>query len=386
MKIKIEAAQRVPLTRIAAKFGIDPKTARKLRDAAGEPTVAVRRRRSSLDDYADWMRERLGAGVPAAQLARDLRRRGMVVPYSTVRDFARKLRPPKESLPEEVRFETPPAKQAQCDWSELGVIVENGVLFPLHVFVMVMGYSRKTFAAFATAMDELTLQRLHVAAFCYFGGVPLEMLYDNLRTVTIGRDEHFAPILQAEFEDFAALYGFKVRCAQPYRAKTKGKVERTIGFLQTSFLPGRSFDAGVAEAQRQLDDWLVEANARVHRTHGEVVDDRFAREAPLLTPLRADLQIIAKRELRKVNVEGFIEYRASRYEVPAGHRGRTVLVRDDGECVRIYAADVLLCEHQAAAGRGAVVRIDGLRPSIERRLHDLVVEYRPLALYDEVAQ
>jgi transposase len=105
MKIKVQAAQGVPLTRIAAENGIDRKTARKLRDAPAEPTVALRRRRSKLDEHEQWIAERLGAGVPAAQLARDLARRGIVVPYPTVRDFARKLRPTKTVATEEVRFE-----------------------------------------------------------------------------------------------------------------------------------------------------------------------------------------------------------------------------------------------------------------------------------------
>ena len=387
MTIKVRAAQGVPLTRIAADLGIDPKTARKLRDSAAEPTVALRRRASKLDAHTDWIRDRLVAGLPAAQLVRDLKRRGVDVAYPTLRDFARKLRPPKETPIEEVRFETPPAKQAQCDWSELGTVVENGVELPLHVFVMILGYSRKMFAAFATCMDELMLQRMHVAAFRFFKGVPYQVLYDNLRTVTVGRDERFKPILQDEFADFSALYGFEVKCARPYRPKTKGKVERAIGFIQTSFLPGRTFSS-VSDGQYQLDDWLIEANGRVHRTHGEVIDDRFAREAPLLTPLRSDLQIVAKREPRRVNAEGFVEYRASRYQIPTGNRGRTVVVRDDGEHVRIYAGSKLLCEHPAASGRGQTYSLPGrrLHPSIERDLHNLTVEQRPLAIYDEVSQ
>lgn len=386
MQIKIQDAQGVPLTRIAENLGIDRKTARKLRDADAEPTVTLRRRKSKLDDYAQWMRDRLAAGVPAAQLARDLKRRGVEVPYPTVRDFARALRPAKNPAPDEVRFETPPGKQAQCDWSELGTILDGGVALPLHVFVMVLGYSGKMFAAFATCMDELVLQRMHVAAFRFFGGVPLHVLYDNMRTVTIGRDEHFKPVLQPDFADFSALYGFEVKCAQPYRAKTKGKVERAIGFIQTSFLPGRDFTNGLLDGQRQLDEWIAEANARVHRTHGEVVDERFAREAPLLTRLRPGLSIVGTRETRRVNAEGFVEYRASRYQVPPGHRGRTVLVRDDGERVRIYAADALLCEHPTAAGRGQLVRINALQPSLQRELQSLVVERRPLTVYDEVSQ
>lgn len=386
MQVKIQAAQGVPLARIAADLGIDRKTARKLREAESEPTVTVRRRRSKLDEYADWMRERLGAGVPAAQLTRDLSARGVSIPYGTVRDFARGLRPAKDPAADEVRFETPPAKQAQCDWSTIGTVHDGGVVLPLHVFVMVLGYSGKMFAAFATSMDELTLQRLHVAAFRAFGGVPFGVLYDNMRTVTIGRDEHFRPILQSDFADFSALYGFAVKCARPYHPKTKGKVERAIGFIQTSFLPGRTFESGLADAQRQLDGWIAEANGRIHRTHGEVVDERFAREAPLLTPLRPDLAIVGVRENRRVNAEGFVEYRASRYQVPPGHRGRTVMLRDDGIRVRIFAADALLCEHPTAAGRGQSLRLITLAPSLQRELETLVVEHRPLAVYDEVSQ
>jgi transposase len=388
MTIKTRTAQGVPLSRIATELGIDPKTARKLRDADAEPTVTLRRRRSKLDDYAAWIRDRLAAGVPAAQLTRDLQRRGIAIPYPTLRDFARRLRPPTATPSEEVRFETPPAKQAQCDWSEVGIIVEGGMELPLHVFVMIMCYSRKKFAAFATSMDELTLQRMHVAAFCFFGGVPYEILYDNLRTVTIGRDAHFKPILQDEFADFSALYGFEVRCARPYRPKTKGKVERAIGFIQTSFMPGRVFD-GLDNAQLQLSGWLPEANARVHRTHGEVVDVRFAREAPLLIPLRRDLQIVAKRELRRVNAEGYVEYRASRYQMPVGNRGRTVVLRDDGEHIRIFSGDRLLCEHKAAAGRGQtrmLVPAMLLLPSAQRELNALTVEQRPLSIYDELSR
>ncbi|GAC1414888.1 MAG: hypothetical protein NVSMB64_25140 [Candidatus Velthaea sp.] len=121
----------------------------------------------------------------------------------------------------------------------------------MYVFVMVMGYSRKTFAKFTSTMDELTLQRCHAEAFAFFGGVPYSLLYDNPKTITTGRDEAAQPIWNKDFADFAARYGFQPICARPYRAKTKGKIERTIGFLRTSFFPGRTFE-DVDDAQRQF--------------------------------------------------------------------------------------------------------------------------------------
>jgi hypothetical protein len=116
---------------------------------------------------------------------------------------------------------------------------------------------------------------------------------------------------------------------------------------------------------------------------------RFAREAPLLIPLRRDLQIVAKRELRRVNAEGYVEYRASRYQMPVGNRGRTVVLRDDGEHIRIFSGDRLLCEHKAAAGRGQtrmLVPAMLLLPSAQRELNALTVEQRPLSIYDELSR
>jgi transposase len=383
MKIKVQAAQGVPLTRIAAEQGIDRKTARKLRDAPAEPGVTLRRRPSRLEGYADWIGERLGAGVPAAELVRDLARRGVLVPYPTLRDFARKLRPARDAAAVEVRFETPPAKQAQCDWAECGRMLEENITFPLYLFVMVLGYSRKTFAKFTSSMDELTLQRCHAEAFAFFGGVPYSILYDNPKTITIRRNERSEPVWNRDFEEFAARYGYRPICAAPYRAKTKGKVERTIGFLRTSFFPGRSF-VDVDDAQQQLDDWLAEANRRVHRTHGEVVDVRFAREAPLLLSLRAGMAIVSRTEQRIVDVEGFVSYGSNRYEMPPGQRGSTLLVHDNGSSLRFYDGTVLVCEHQRLHGKRRIALHRRESPNIPALLA-VAVEQRSLTEYEDVA-
>jgi transposase len=384
MKIKVQAAQGVPLARIAAEHGVDRKTARKLRDAPAEPTVTLRRRPSKLDVYADLIAERLKAGVPAAQLVRDLGRRGVVVSYPTLRDFARKLRPAKEPAEDEIRFETPPAQQAQCDWADAGRLLEQSVSFPLHLFVMVLGYSRKTYATFTSSMDELTLQRCHAEAFASYGGVPYTILYDNPKTITLRRDEHKEPVWNRDFADFAARYGFVPICAPPYRAKTKGKVERTIGFLRTSFFPGRTF-TDFDDAQRQLLEWIAESNVRVHRTHGEVVDVRFAREAPLLLPLRAGMTVISRSELRIVDAEGFISYGSNRYQMPRGQRGCSLLVVDNGSTLRFYSDDLLVCEHRRLHGKGRVA-LHGPQGSKIPALLALAVERRPLSEYDEVTR
>jgi len=141
MEIKIRTAQGEPLSRIAAELGIDRKTASKLRDAEADPNVKiVRKRASRFVEHTAFARERIGAGVPVAQIARDLARRcGMAIPYTSFWEFAVRLGADSRKANEEVRFETDPAQQAQCDWADFGEIVEDGGRRALSLFVMVSG-------------------------------------------------------------------------------------------------------------------------------------------------------------------------------------------------------------------------------------------------------
>lgn len=385
MDIKIRTAQGVPLSRVAADLGIDRKTARKLRDADADPSAAiVRTRTSRFVEHTAYVRDRLQAGVPIAQIARDVARRSReAIPYTSFWEFASKLNVAPRHLMEEMRFETAPAQQAQCDWADFGVVLEDGQVQPLALFVLLLGYSRHTFACFFTSMDGATLQRAHQDAFAAFGGVPHAILYDNMKTVTTGRDSEGRPIWQRSFADFAGRYGFRPLCARPYRAKTKGKVERTIGFIRHSFLPGRSF-ADLADANAQLAGWLLEINARRHGSHGEMVHERFACERPLLIPLRSGMPRVQRVVTRIVDAEGAISYDANVYELPRGYRGRELTVRDDGRSLHVFAGDALVYEHELLSGRGQRARRRNVVLAIAERSVAIEVVRRPLDVYEEV--
>jgi transposase len=384
LEIKIRTAQGEPLSKIAAELGIDRKTARKLRDSDVDPNVAiVRTRASRFAHHSKYVRERLTFGVPIAQIARDVARRsGETIPYTSFWEFASKLIAQRPEPVEEVRFETAPAQQAQCDWADFGDVIEDNVVQALSLFVMVLGYSRHTFACFTTSMDEGALQRAHQDAFEDFVGVPHSILYDNMRTVTSGRDGEGRPIWQRDFADFAGRYGYRPSCARPYRAKTKGKVERTIGFIRRSFLTGRTF-ANKADADAQLAVWLKEINQRRHGTHDELIHERLAHERPLLIPLRSGLPRRERVVVRVVDAEGAIIYSTNVYELPRGYRGRELTIRDDGRTLRTFAGGALIYEHELAAGRGERIRRRELvAPALERNAP--TVPQRSLAVYDEL--
>jgi transposase len=182
-----------------------------------------------------------------------------------------------------IRFETPAGRQAQVDFAH--------VRFPWgmrYALLVVLGYSRLLWCRFFARQDMATLFDGLEDAFRYFGGVPQELLFDQMKAV-ITRDlrlEGGALIRNLEFLRFAHHWGFTPRACRPYRAQTKGKVERPVRYLRGNFVYGRTF-LHDADLDQQRQSWLERvANVRVHATTQERPRDRFDRdERFLLQPL-----------------------------------------------------------------------------------------------------
>lgn len=139
------------------------------------------------------------------------------------------------------------------------------------------GYSRLLWLKFYTNQDMRTLFAGLEEAFAFFGGVPRELLFDQMASVITRdlRSQGGKLIENAEFLRFAAHWGFRVRACRPYRAKTKGKVERPIRYLRESFVYGRDFVSD-EDLNTQAEQWLTRtANARLHRTTGQKPAERF---------------------------------------------------------------------------------------------------------------
>jgi len=238
---------------------------------------------TKLDVYKPIIEARLTKypALSAVRLFAECRADGYTGSLTQLKVFVRRVRPRPIDEPI-IRFETAPGHQAQVDFAE--VKVPWGKRYAL---VVVLGYSRLLWVRFVVRQDMQTLIRGLEAAFTDFGGVPHELLFDQMRAV-ITRDERLTggPLVRnTEFLRFAAHWGFVARACRPYRAQTKGKVERPIRYLRDSFLYGREFlgDGQLADEGAQ---WLEGvANARVHGTTKAVPRERFElEERALLQP------------------------------------------------------------------------------------------------------
>jgi transposase len=263
---------------------------------------------TKLSPFDDYLRGRQAAAhpawIPASVLLREIVALGYTGSHSQLRAYMHGLKP---ALPVDpaVRFETAPGEQMQVDWVEF----RKG-RNPLYAFCATLGYSRVSFVEFVTDMKVETLIACHQHAFEAFGGITQRILYDNMKTVVIERDASGAGAhrFHAGFLDYAHHCGFVIKLCRPYRAKTKGKVERFNGYLRRSFYvplvaqlkqAGLTLDAVTANVQ--VRRWLKDiANERVHGTTHIQPSKRLPEEClqPLPSPWRGDIR--AARPQREV--------------------------------------------------------------------------------------
>lgn len=294
--VEIELLRRhgLSLRRIAAEVGCAVNTVRAHLASAGLPRYARKVQRvSKLAPYEKYLRERqVGAHpdwIPATVLMREIVAQGYQGGASQLRAFMRTLKPMPPQAPL-VRFETAPGVQMQVDWVEFRKGAQA-----LYAFCATLGYSRLSYVEFVTDMKVTTLIGCHERCFAAFGGVVRQVLYDNMKSVVLERDAGGpgAHRYHAGFLDYARHAGFVIKLCRPYRARTKGKVERFNGYLRRSFyvpLAAQFKQAGLvldaATATQQVGRWLDEvAHVRVHGTTGERPVDRRAAEQAALQPL-----------------------------------------------------------------------------------------------------
>ena len=129
-----------------------------------------------------------------------------------------------------VRFETPPGSQMQVDFGEKWLEI-GGVQQKRYVFVATLGFSRRTFAMVFGAMRQRDWIAGLEGAFHHFGGVPQEVLTDNARPL-VQRQQGGKAVFHPEFAAFCNHWGVRPRACQPYRARTKGKVENGVGYVK----------------------------------------------------------------------------------------------------------------------------------------------------------
>jgi transposase len=290
----------------------------------------------------------------AELLLERLRTRGYDGKITILRDYISKKRHELHNSAVR-RFETLPGQQAQVDWMYAGYVERNGKKVKRYAFIMKLGYSRRSYIEFTTSMEQGVLFSCMINAFEHFGGIPSEILFDNMKTAYIYNLSNCSWEVNVKMAAFAAHYGFTPRRCKAYRPKTKGKVEREVRYVRTSFLPSVGGDLSLVPTARLnelVELWMERVDAKMIRDFGQTRMERFADEAFQLHAIPAEHFEYRLPEPIVVDREGRILFQTNRYSMPAAYRGKQL----DGLLDPVDSTLTLKCE-------SAVVRTIKLAPA-----------------------
>lgn len=342
--------------RISAALGCSRNTVKRYLASEGWSSYGKPRRARRLDGLEEWLADRFrrhrgNADVVRQDLARE---HGLAV---SLRTLERAVAPLRQALRAEARattrFETPPGHQLQIDFGELRVPI-GGESGRVYLFVATLGYSRRCYVqAFRHERQSAWFDGIE-GAFGHFGGVPRELLLDNARALVEHHDAATREVrLNGRLHAFARYWGVRVRACAPYRARTKGKDERGVGYVKHNAIAGHAF-ASWAALEAHLAWWMREiADPRVHGTTGEAPIERFRRdEANALRPIEGRPPFRQVRDLvRCVQSDCCVEVDTNAYSVPWHLIGETVQVVVAGGRVSIHREGREIAVHPESSGR-----------------------------------
>lgn len=347
--------------RISKELGCSRNTVHEYLRSGGWKPMDVSGRASILAPHQAWLEQRLrqhkgNADVVRQELQREF---GIAVSLRTVQ---RAVAPMRVALRAQavahVRFETAPGLQLQVDFGSTHVQVGEE-LTRVFLFVATLGYSRRTYVLLSLHERQSAWLLGLEGAFRHFGGVTHEVLIDNARALVEEHNRQTREVrLNERFRSFCRYWGVTPRACAPYRAQTKGKDERGVGYVKRNAIAGHTF-ASLDALQAHLDRWVREvADVRVHGTTGEPPIERFERdERQALRPMPSKAPFLQVRELvRRVHTDAYIELDTNRYSVPWKLIGEQVsVVVADREVQVLYAGQEVARHAQSPLRRCSVI-------------------------------
>lgn len=351
MDIRSLAKQGYSQRQIARLTGLNRHTVKKYLQEGTLPVYKRMNRQSILGSYRNLIDGWLGQqDYQASRIHELLQLQGFTGSYDVVQRYVKGVKEQRDRVAY-VRFETMPGQQAQVDFGDFQIECADGTKITIYCFVMVLGYSRHMYIEFIEHCTMTNFLACHQHAFGFFGGIPAEILYDNMKNVVI---KHLVGVVQwnKEFEAFAMHYGFKPLATPPYSPWAKGKVERPIGYVRERFWRGYVFN-DIPQANSDIRQWInTIASQRVHGTTHEKVCDRFEAEKPYLGDLPHQPYDISEKVYRKVYKDCQISFDGNRYVVPHEHVGQKLLLRIRDGLLRIFSDDQMIAVYRIPSQKG----------------------------------
>jgi len=394
--VKTEAKQKPNYAKLARQFNCDYRTVKQYYESASKGIKQLPERKISkkTDGYEQIIEEKLKTGAPAIAIFHYLKdEKGFKGSYSTIKQYIHNYHRLQQHQAV-IRFETTPGLQAQVDWKEsLKFKTACGEEIKFNVFLMILGFSRFKFLMVTESRDRMQVEFCLACAFNKIGGVPHEILFDNMRSIIdTSRTQYSDPVFNQEFLQFASDAGFKAKACMAYRPETKGKVEVTAKLMnRLKVYDGdvESFD----DIKRIAEKLNVDLNGEICQGTGVRPNDRIEIERRYL--LKTDIACLnayfEKPVRRKVSRESMITYKGCKYSVPTVYIGKNVDVVENGHMEFDICYDGIAVRHWKISNKlfnydhadyHSILRSGALKDLEESEITEIAE--RNLRIYDEL--
>ncbi len=351
-KIKyLKEHKGLTVSQIAAELSLDSRTVRKW---FGQKQFRPRKatvRPSKLDPFKNDIVRMLEAHpYTAVQIFQRISEMGFNGRYSIVKEYVRKIRPPRSQAFLKLAFA--PGECAQVDWGSYGSVSVGSTRRRLSFFVMVLCYSRMMYAEFTVSQTMEHFLACHQNGFEFFGSVPQKIMVDNLKSAVLKRIVGRPPVFNPKYLDFANHYGFDIAACNVGKGNEKGRVENGVGYVKKNFLAGLDIPdfAAVNPAARHWLDTI--ANVRIHGETRKQPVELFGKERLFLNPLSSTPYDIATVSQVRASSQFRITIDTNRYSVPAEYAGVRLTLKTYPDRLCVYCKDKLIARHVRSYDRG----------------------------------
>lgn len=350
-KIKLHAERDgLNVQQIANELGLDWRTVAKWIDKPRFEQRSSSARPSKLDPFKDYI-QRLLEKHPytTKQILHRIREQGYTGGYTIVIEYVAKVRPPRREAYLTLSFA--PGECAQVDWGKFGTVRVGSTVRRLSFFLMVQCHSRMAYLEFTVLETMEHFLACHQNAFKFFGGVPKNIMIDNLKSGVLKRVLGEAPLLNPKYADFANHYGFTIKPCAPRKGNEKGRVENGVGYVKKSFLNGldiSDFNALHPTARLWLDGV---ANIRTHGATKKRPIDIFPEDKACLTPLPEHPYDVGTISPVRASSQFRVRLDTNTYSVPARYAGARLTIKTYPDRICIYSNEDLIARHPRSYDR-----------------------------------
>lgn len=326
---------KINYAKLGRQFNCDPRTVKKhVEVVREEKPVSTRVYSKKTNGFEQIIEEKVKTGAPAIAIYHYLvKYKGYSGSYSTLKSYIHNLHRSNQQTAV-IRFETTPGLQAQVDWKEsLKFKTVDGEVIKFNIFLLTLGFSRFRFLMATESRDLFQVEFCLACAFRFIGGVPHEILFDNMRSIIDkARTQYSEPVFNNEFSLFAADCGFVPKACVAYRPETKGKVE-----VAAKLMNRLKVYSGDIHSFEDIKKYTRELNEDINNNVSQATDKipaellKLEHEHLIKTDLSCLHGYFEKSIKRKVSREALITYEGKRYSVSPEYIGKYVEINDYGD-------------------------------------------------------